>query len=118
MNIKKLFLLSLILLTIIIFQSLPVMADPVTDQLFVAPYQVMLNDSVYELSFMRGPFGPGYAGLVILTAPGGFEQGYSFVEDPQGSGLIMISDLGNFYFSGTELVWVESTFLMLEARIE
>ena len=114
---KKLFLLSLILLVIVAFRGLPAMADPVTEQLFQSPYVVALGEETYQLSFMQGPFGPGYGGLTVLSGPN-VDTGYSFMEERRGSGLIRVYGLGDFYFAGDELVWIESTFLTLKAQSE
>jgi hypothetical protein len=31
------------------------------------------------------------------------------------SGIVEVQGLGNFYFAGNEIVWIESTFLSLKA---
>lgn len=118
MQFNKLFLPVLILFAIITFQSLPAMAEPVTDQLFQEPYRITRNGIMYELTFMQGPFGPGYNGLAVLRAPGGIEQAFSFIENPSGSGFIEISGFANFCFSGAQIIWGASEYLMLEAAVK
>lgn len=114
-NMKKLFLLSLIVLVIVTFWLSPAMADPVTSQLLKQPYAVTLAGETYQMSFRQGPFGPGYNGVAVLSGRG---TSYSYQFRGFDSGLIQVEGLCDFYFAGDELVWIESTFFKLRAQTE
>ncbi|MFH0995792.1 MAG: hypothetical protein V1844_09890 [Pseudomonadota bacterium] len=113
-TLSKLMLFLLIVSMMLLSGLVPVVsADPVTEQLTKQPYAVTLSGETYLLSFQQGPFGPGYQGMAILSG-----RGASFSYPFQGfdSGLIQVDGLCDFYFAGTELVWVETELLILKAE--
>ena len=73
-------------------------------------YDVTLSGTVYEIHFTQGPFGPGPCGKAELTAAGSVLATYDFYT--QGD-LVIITNLGNFYYRDWELIWIQGQLLVL-----
>jgi len=88
------------------------LAEPVTEQLLAQPYKTTINDETFQMNFTQGPFGPGIQGTAALT---GADASITYPFTGYDSGIVEVQGLGNFYFAGNEIVWIESTFLSLKA---
>ena len=73
-------------------------------------YDVTLSGIGYEIHFTQGPFGPGPCGKAELKANGVVLATYDFYA--QGD-LVIITNLGNFYYRDWELIWIQGQLLAL-----
>ena len=73
-------------------------------------YDVTLSGIDYEIHFTQGPFGPGPCGKAELKANGVVLATYDFYA--QGD-LVIITNLGNFYYRDWELIWIQGQLLVL-----
>jgi hypothetical protein len=112
MTVKKMNAVLLLLLIVLAVWISPAPAEPVTEQLLAQPYKTTINDETFQMNFIQGPFGPGISGNTVLT---GADASISYPFTGYESGIVDVQGLGSFYFAGSEIVWIESTFLSLKA---
>ena len=106
---KSLFVCALVALTLVL-TSLAMAGDIKTD-IAGHTYDVTLTGTVYEIHFTQGPFGPGPCGKAELKANGVVLATYDFYA--QGD-LVIITNLGNFYYRDWELIWIQGQLLVLD----
>jgi hypothetical protein len=112
MAVKEMNVVLFLLLIVLAVWISPAPAEPVTEQLLAQPYKTTINDETFQMTFTQGPLGPGIMGNAVLTGAGASST-YPFTG--YESGIVEVLGLGNFYFAGNEIVWIESTFLSLKA---
>jgi hypothetical protein len=112
MTVKKMNAVLLLLLIVLAVWIAPAPAEPVTEQLLAQPYKTTINNETYQMTFYQAPVGPGIAGTAALTGAGASST-YPFMG--YNSGIVEVQGLGNFFYAGNEIVWIESTFLSLKA---
>jgi hypothetical protein len=74
-------------------------------------YSVTLSGTVYEIRFTQGPFGPGPAGKAELMADGTVLEAYEFHANGD---MVIITNLGSFYYRDWKLIWIQGEFLALD----
>ena len=107
---KKSLFAWLLIVLLLVLTSLATAGDIETD-IAGHTYDVTLSGTVYEIHFMQGPFGPGPCGKAELMAAGSVLATYDFYA--QGD-LVIITNLGNFYYRDWELIWIQGQLLVLD----
>jgi len=105
---KSLFACLLIAL-LFVLTSLATAGDIKTD-IAGHTYDVTLSGTDYEILFTQGPFGPGPCGKAELKANGVVLATYDFYTNGD---LVIITNLGNFYYRDWELIWIQGQLLVL-----
>ena len=105
---KSLFVCALVALTLVL-TSFATAGDIKTD-ISGHTYDVTLTGTVYEIHFTQGPFGPGPCGKAELKANGVVLATYDFYTNGD---LVIITNLGNFYYRDWELIWIQGQLLVL-----
>ena len=106
---RKSIFASLLIALMFVLTSFAMAGDIETD-IAGHTYDVTLSGTVYEIHFMQGPFGPGPCGKAELKANGAVLATYDFYT--QGD-LVIITNLGNFYYRDWELIWIQGQLLAL-----
>ncbi len=106
---KSLFACLLIALTLVLAGF--AMAGDIKTDIAGHTYAVTLSGMVYEIRFAQGPFGPGPCGKADLMADGTVLATYDFYANGV---MVIITNLGNFYYRDWELIWIQGQILTLD----
>ena len=106
---KSLFVCALVALTLVLTSF--AMAGDIKTDIAGHTYTVTLSDTVYEIRFTQGPFGPGPCGKADLMADGSVLATYDFTHNGD---LVIITNLGNFHYRDWELIWIQGQLLVLD----
>lgn len=101
--------LCFVLFAIITVTS-PSLASSVKEDIPGHTYSVMINDMLYNISFVQGPFGPGVAGKATLMQDYTILNTYDFMCDGD---IVKIDGLGNFFYGNYQIVYVPGDTVLL-----
>ena len=111
MKYLKIFGLCLVSVWLIIGSFiLPAVSGDVKTDIIGHTYAVNINDTVYKISFAQGPFSPGPMGTASLISEDNVIGIYNFTSSGD---MIIIHDLGNFFYSNYQLVYVPGVTTLL-----
>ena len=107
---KKSVFACLLIASLFVLTSFATAGDIKTD-IAGHTYTVNLAGTVYEIRFTQGPFGPGPCGNADLKANGAVLATYDFYANGD---MVIITNLGNFYYRDWELIWIQGQLLVLD----